>query len=74
MEHYQAVVERLFPEENKVRSSENVAALMAPADEKSLLMQKMEDSNLRQLWRLTRLFFFTKRAGQGPADTPESAL
>ncbi len=35
----------------------NLAALMAPQDEKSLLMQRMEDSNLRQLWRLTNVLF-----------------
>jgi len=29
------------------------AARMAPNDENALLMQRMEDSSLRQLWRLT---------------------
>ena len=42
-------------EYDKVRSPENIAALMAPRDENALLMQRMEDSNLRQLWRLTNM-------------------
>jgi hypothetical protein len=42
-------------EGNKVRSPENIAALMAPRDENALLMQRREDSNLRQLWRLTSM-------------------
>jgi hypothetical protein len=40
---------------DKIRSPENIAALMAPRDENSLLMQRFEDSNLRQLWRLTNI-------------------
>ena len=35
-----------------VRSPENRAALMAPNDGNAMLMQRMEDSSLRQLWRL----------------------
>jgi hypothetical protein len=42
-------------EYDKVRSPENIAALMAPKGEKDVLMQRMEDSNLRQLWRLTSM-------------------
>jgi hypothetical protein len=30
---------------------------MAPQDENALLMQRMEDSSLRQLWRLTNVLF-----------------
>jgi len=40
----------------RVRSSENLAALMAPRDPSSVLLQRMEDSALRQLWRLTNTF------------------
>jgi len=48
--------EELLTEEfDKVRSPENIAALMAPRDENALLMQRMEDSSLRQLWRLTNI-------------------
>jgi hypothetical protein len=38
---------------NDVHSPENLAALMAPKEENAMLMQRMEDSSLRQLWRLT---------------------
>ena len=47
--------EQLRKELDDVDSPANVAALMAPRDEKALLMQRMEDSNLRQLWRLTNM-------------------
>ncbi len=30
---------------------------MAPQDENALLTQRMEDSSLRQLWRLTNVLF-----------------
>jgi len=40
-----------------MQSPEDLAALTAPRDEKSLLMQRMEDSSLRQLWRLTNMLF-----------------
>jgi hypothetical protein len=36
-----------------VRSPENLAAIMAPRDTSATLMHRMEESNLRQLWRLT---------------------
>ena len=45
----------LRKEVDKVESPENIAALMAPRDGESLLLQRMEDSNLRQLWRLTNI-------------------
>jgi hypothetical protein len=47
--------EVLMGEFDKIQSPENIAALMAPHDEKALLLQRMEDSNLRQLWRLTNI-------------------
>ena len=53
MEGYRRVCVRLSQQADNVRSCENMAALMAPQDENALLMQRMEDSNLRQLWRLT---------------------
>ena len=34
---------------------------MAPSDGKAMLMQRMEDSNLRQLWRLTKLFLMVRK-------------
>ncbi len=51
-------------ESDGARSEENVAAHMAPTDQKhELLMQRMEDASLRQLWRLTRMFLMVKRSG-----------
>jgi hypothetical protein len=53
MDSYRVICGRLSLQADKVRSSENLAALMAPQDENALLMQRLEDSNLRQLGRLT---------------------
>ena len=39
----------------RITSPENLAAMTAPQDNGSMLMQRMEDSSLRQLWRLTRV-------------------
>ena len=47
--------ETVMADYDRVQSPENIAALMAPRDENALLMQRMEDSNLRQLWRLTNI-------------------
>ncbi len=60
--HYGMARERLMEEHDRVRSPGNIAALMAPRDENALLMQRMEDSSLRQLWRLTRMFLMMKGA------------
>ena len=40
----------------RVQSAENLAALMAPEDDKSVHLQRLEDSNLRRLWRLINAF------------------
>jgi len=53
--HYGMVETVLVGELDKIRSPGNIAALMAPQDENALLMQRMEDSSLRQLWRLTNI-------------------
>jgi len=50
---YLGALDSIMEKSEEARSPENIAALMAPRDESSLLMQRMEDSNLRQLWRLT---------------------
>ena len=55
---------------DRVRSPENVAALMAPKDQNALLMQRMEDSNLRQLWRLTNILLKVRRGGLDLNDLP----
>ncbi len=52
---YAQARERLWTESDSIHTPENIAALMAPKDDKSLLMQRMEDSNLRRLWRLTNM-------------------
>src|SRR5208283_4197235 len=46
---------RMARQANRVHSSENLAALMAPGDATSQLLQGMEDSHLRRLWRLTNM-------------------
>jgi hypothetical protein len=56
------VLDQIMKENDSLHSPENLAALMAPRDKKSVLMQRMEDSNLRQLWRLTKLFLMVKRS------------
>ena len=38
---------------DEMRSPESPAALIAPRDENALLLQRVEDSTLRKLWRLT---------------------
>jgi hypothetical protein len=39
-----------------------------PKDENALLMQRMEDSSLRQLWRLTHVLFKVE-TGRSPKET-----
>jgi hypothetical protein len=36
------------------------AALMTPQDENALLMRRMQDSNFRQVWRVTNLLLKIK--------------
>ena len=40
----------------RVRSAENLAALMAPQDHQSAHLQGLEDSCLRWMWRLINAF------------------
>jgi hypothetical protein len=56
-ESYRRVCVKFAEQLDEMQSPENLAALTAPRDEKSLLMQRMEDSSLRQLWRLTNMLF-----------------
>ena len=56
-ERYRRVCVKFAEQLDEMQSPENLAALTAPQDEKSLLMQRMEDSSLRQLWRLTNMLF-----------------
>jgi hypothetical protein len=64
MEGYQSVAWRLAAQVKRVQSPENLAALMAPEDTKqSLLLQRMEDSYLRRLWRLTNMLMRVRGGG-----------
>ena len=54
---YDQRCQALLKECEKVRSPENIAALMAPKDETDVVMQKMEEAGIRQLWRLTNMLF-----------------
>jgi hypothetical protein len=40
----------------RVRSAENMAALMAPRDHQFAHLQSLEDSCLRRMWRLINAF------------------
>jgi hypothetical protein len=44
------------------------AALMAPNDENALLMQRMEDSSLRQLWRVTNVLIKVRKGALSQKD------
>jgi hypothetical protein len=52
MEVHENLAWRFSRQSERVQSSENLAALMAPQDQTSVLLQRMEDSSLRRLWRL----------------------
>jgi hypothetical protein len=56
-ESYRSVCIQLSEHVKNLQSPENFAALAAPQDENALLMQRMEDSNLRRFWRLTNVLF-----------------
>ena len=56
MESYENAAWRVGRQMEKVDSPENLAALMAPNDPSALLAQKLEDSSLRRIWRLTNAF------------------
>ena len=53
---------------DQVRSPENIAALMAPKEENAMLMQRMEDSSLRQLWRLTNILLKLRKGALNPTE------
>ncbi len=56
MEAYENLAWRFSRQSERVHSPENLAALMAPQDQASVLLQRMEDSSLRRLWRLINAF------------------
>jgi hypothetical protein len=66
--HYRRTLDLLIAESNSLRSPEDLAVLTAPQDANAWLSQRIEDSSVRQLWRLTRMFLSLKR------QTAEAAL
>ena len=54
-ESYRRICVRMAEKFDEMQSPENLAALTAPRDDQALLMQRLEDSSLRQLWRLTNM-------------------
>jgi len=55
----------------QMKSPENIAALMAPKDENVMLLQRMEDSSLRQLWRLTNILMKVRKGGLTLTDSDD---
>jgi hypothetical protein len=69
MMHHARGDEMLMEQFDNVRSPENIAALMAPRDENAQLMQRMEDSSLRQLWRLTNILAKVRNGALSYSDS-----
>jgi len=59
--YYRPVLDMVLAESENIRSPENIAALIGGRDDDTLVMQKISDSNLRELWRITKLFVMLKR-------------
>jgi hypothetical protein len=66
---YEKVAWQMSRHANNIRSPENLAALMMPTSENGLLMQRMEDSTLRRLERLTHTLMRVRQGGLTPKDT-----
>ena len=49
---YAIFATQLVVQSDGIQSAANLAALMAPEDHKSMHIQRLEDSNVRRLWRL----------------------
>jgi hypothetical protein len=67
-ESYRRVCIKVAEQFEEMESPENLAALTAPRDENALLMQRLEDSSLRQLWRLTNMLFRVRNGALGLRD------
>jgi hypothetical protein len=63
MEAYEHLAWRFSRQSEKVQSPENLAALMAPQDQTSVHLQRMEDFSLRRLWRLINAFEKVRQGG-----------
>src|ERR1035441_2751676 len=68
MDGYESLAWRFTRQFERVGSPENLAALMAPARSNDLLLQRMEDSHLRRLWRLTNTLMKLRQGGLTPKD------
>jgi hypothetical protein len=68
MDGYESAAWTMARQAEKVQSPENLAALMAPDGSNALLLQKMEDSHLRRLWRLTNTLMKIRQGGLAPKD------
>jgi hypothetical protein len=67
-ERYRGICVKFAEQLDELQSPEDLAALTAPQDEKSLLMQRLEDSSLSQLWRLTNMLFKVGSGALTPRD------
>jgi hypothetical protein len=56
---------------DQIRSPENIAALMAPKDEESMLTHRVEDSRLRHLWRLTSILMKLEKGALTITDSTD---
>jgi hypothetical protein len=68
MDGYESAAWRFARQSERVVSPENLAALMAPVQSNDLLLQRMEDSHLRRLWRLTNTLMKVRQGGLTPKD------
>jgi hypothetical protein len=68
MEGYQNVARRMARRAEKEHSPENLAALAAPQDDNAVVLQRMEDSNLRRLWCLTNTLMKVRQGELTPKD------
>jgi hypothetical protein len=68
MEGYESAAWRFARQAERVGSPENLAALMAPARSNDLLLQRMEDSHLRRLCRLTDTLMKVRQGGLAPKN------
>jgi len=67
MEQHESVAWHFSRQLERVHWPENLAALMAPM-EGSQMMQRMEDSNVRRLWRLTTTLIRIRQGGMTQKD------
>jgi len=67
-ESYRRVCIRFAEEVEEMQSPESLAALVAPQNDVALLAQRVEDSTLRQLWRLTNMLFRIEKGMEKQRD------